>query len=107
MTEAQAIQRAMDLRPQFDVPTSFKPLDAQKRYIELVGDGQKIVTRAPAPGSVRDLIAWVVTLTHDGRTVEFAIEDATAEVVRFTPSRSAAIDLFPLGVPTFNREVNE
>ncbi|MCC6425499.1 MAG: hypothetical protein IT435_01630 [Phycisphaerales bacterium] len=105
MTEMQAIQKAMDSRAQFGVPTSFAPMEAQKRYIELVRDGQKVTTKAPAPGPVRDLIAWVITLTHDARTVEFAIEDSTAEVVRFTPSRSAALDLYPSGVPTFDREV--
>lgn len=92
MNEPQAIEKAMDARASLGVPLNFKPMAAEKRIIELVRDGQKVTTRAPSPGPIRDLVAWVITLVHEARTVEIAVDDQTGDVVRYSPSRSAALD---------------
>ena len=41
----------------------------------------------PPPGPVRDVVAWIVSLTHQSKIVEFAIDDAIGEVVRIMRSR--------------------
>lgn len=102
MNEPQAIEKAMESRASLGVPLAFKPMASEKRIIELVRDGQKVATRAPSPGPVRDLVAWVVTLVHEARTVEIAIDDQTGEVVRYSPSRGAALDLHGGSSPDLN-----
>jgi hypothetical protein len=89
MTEEQAQNIALTARSKFDVPDDFTFRRAEKRIIELVDDGQPIRDALPSPGMVRDVVAWVVTLGFDVAEVEFAVDDATGEIVRFRRSRSS------------------
>ena len=90
MTQEQAISVAMNARGSFQVPLSFALQHAEKRIIQLVDNGQPgqpVVDQLPGPGPTRDVIAWVVTVGHDGSSAEFAIDDASTRVIRFRRSR--------------------
>ena len=89
MTEQQAVQIALSARPEFEVPSDFEPITAEKRIIEIV-DGQPVRDELPEPGPVRDTVAWVVRLGLDVLWAEFAVEDTTGAVVRIRRSRGAA-----------------
>ncbi len=89
MTVEEVRTIALGARGQFDVSNDFTFRRAQKRIIELVDDGQPVQDQLPAPGRVRDGVAWVVTLGVEVAEVEFAIDDSTGKVVRFRRSRSS------------------
>lgn len=89
MTEQQAAQIALQARPEFEVPQDFELTAAERRIIEIVENGQPVRDELPAPGPVRDTVAWVVTLGSDVLWAEFAVEDATGLVVRIRRSRGA------------------
>lgn len=89
MDQLSAIEIARASRPRFEVPPEFHAATAEKRLIEVVNDGQPVRDALPLAGPVRDALAWVVTLSHDASTVEFAIDDASGNVLRFRRSRSA------------------
>ena len=98
MNEQKAISIAMAARSRFGVTDTFVPRSAEKRIIELVEDGHPVDDRMPEPGPVRDTVAWVVTLRDgDVAETEFAVEDATEQIVRFRRSRTAAVKLSRTG----------
>lgn len=89
MEQQEAIQSALNARRRFQVPDEFDAGVAEKRIIEIVDDGRPVRDELPASGPVRDIIAWIVTLVHEGSSVEFAVDDKSGEIVRFHRSRSA------------------
>jgi hypothetical protein len=90
MKQEEAIRIALDMRSTWDVDSGFADAAAEKCIVEIV-QGQP-VDKMPGAGPTVDHVAWVVTLSKDFSTVEFAIDDATGLLLRIRKSRSAVLD---------------
>lgn len=86
MTEDQAIASVNATRAANDIPPDFTVKSAEQRIIEVV-EGAEIEGRAEQPGPIRDVLVWVVSLTHRQFFIQIAIEDATGTPVRILRSR--------------------
>ena len=82
MTSEEAQRAAESARPEHEVPEAASVVSVEKRFIELAGSDPNTV----AP--VRDLLAWVVRFRSGIAWIDFAVDDATGEIVRVERSRS-------------------
>lgn len=89
MNIEEASNLALQNRSRFEIPDEFTFSQGERRIIELVSDGQEVTEQLPKPGPSKDIVAWVVILSCEGSTVEFAIDDTSRKVVRVVHSRSA------------------
>jgi len=91
MTRDQAVFIALGARRLYGVPDSFEFWQAKYCIVEIVAGQRPDRDQLPGPGPVVDRFAWLVTFMLDPWTVEFAVDDRTAEILRFRRSRDAAL----------------
>lgn len=88
MKRADAIARAEERRPDYEIPKDWAMLKVDRRIIELVeGETQKVVDQLPAPGAPYDLVAWLISFGEGPSYVELAVDDHTGRIVRVRRSR--------------------
>lgn len=86
MNEEDAVIAAIAARDRAGISSDFVPGVVERRFIEVVG-GNPVDGRPMKPGPVRDVLAFVVTLSHEVAFVEIAIDSASGEAVRILRSR--------------------
>jgi hypothetical protein len=89
MTEAEAIARALSLRPALGIDAAFSAASAERLIVEIVV-GQP-VEGLPDPGPREDHRAWVVTLRGAPFSVELTLDDASGDLLRLRRPRGVRL----------------